>query len=251
MKVLWTLIASAALFMGVVVAAATGIGGSGGAPQTGLPLPLPGVTEATTLRDGAPVFVVRHEDGGVSVLSAVDTHLQRLVVFCPDSRTFVEPGPVSRWDEYGRYIFGPAPTGLAGYEVEVVDDELRVRSRLRPPGRAVDAVPVRGRPECYDNEGVGGLRHTATDLPPVVSVATAPQDGSFVRVTGLLHTLRDGQTRLCNAEPSKDTCPASAPRVLSAFHERSRWAWSVGSVHGTFLARGARGAFAEVAGPLQ
>ena len=251
MKQLVLALATAVLVFGATAwAAGAGVGGSGGAAAAvGLPRPAPGDVVATSLPDGAPVFVVGHADGEVSVLSAIDTHLQDLVVFCPDSRTFVEPGPVSRWDEYGRYVFGPAPGGLAPYEVQVDGDEIRTGRRLAPPAREVDPVPITEAGDCYQQEGVGGIRHTKEHLPPVIGPDRLPRDGSFVRVQGLLHIPREGPPRVCSAPPSAATCPADAPRVTSTFFEPSYLTSLTGSIRGTFLARSTLLGLEEMAGP--
>lgn len=69
----------------------------------------------------ADLFVVRHDGGGVTVVDPVSTHrpwgISYLVSWCPDSRTFVDTAHGSIFDEYGRYLAGPAPTGLRTYRV--------------------------------------------------------------------------------------------------------------------------------------
>ena len=245
------LLAAVVVFGAVALVAALGVGGRGGGPAgPALARPARGEVVAAALPDGAPVFVVGHRDGDVSVLSAIDTHLQKLAVFCPDSRTFVEPGPVSRWDEYGRYLFGPAPGGLAPYAVSLDGGTVRVGRRLPPPPRTVDPVPIAEGGDCYEHEGIGGIRHGDQDLPPLVAPDRLPGDGSFVRVTALLHIPAEGLPRLCEAEPAATTCPPGAPAAVSSFFERSMIVGSVGHVRGTFLGRSTPTGLAELAGPL-
>ncbi len=247
------LLVSAALFTVVALLAAAGVGGGANAvelrPQ--LPVPGPGGAIATVLPDGAPVFVIRHDDASVSVVSAVDTHLNNLVVWCPDSGGFVEPGPASRWDGRGRYVFGPAPTGLSAYEAELTaGGRVRVGRRLDPPARSVDATPL-ATDACVDAEGAGGISPDESLLPPVQAPEEVRGSGQFVRVRGRLSVPRDGTPRLCSIPSDGVECPTSAAEVESRFYERVGLGELVGHADGVFLARALPGRrFAEVAGPM-
>jgi hypothetical protein len=84
-----------------------------------LQVPSVGGVVAANLPDGRPVFVVHHEDGPVSVVDAFSTHVTygigKLAGWCSSSRTFEDPFHGSKWDEFGDYALGPAPTGLVTY----------------------------------------------------------------------------------------------------------------------------------------
>jgi cytochrome oxidase assembly protein ShyY1 len=88
MKVVVAVAASAAFFLTMVVA--TWQVGSDGAQAQGTKLSTPaeGQARPELLDDGSPVFVVAHRDGSVSVLSAINPHLDWLVVWFARSRVF-------------------------------------------------------------------------------------------------------------------------------------------------------------------
>ena len=121
----------------LVVAVLGGVLARTGSPTdhrapTVLPLPGPREVQPQVLGDGRPVFVVRLDDGTVSVVDAISSHdpfgLPKLLVWCPGLEGFEDTQHGSRFTAEGRYAFGPAPTGLRTYAVTV--DE-------QPPGRVV------------------------------------------------------------------------------------------------------------------
>lgn len=119
-------------------------------PDTGFSLARPpaGQARADYLADGTPVWVIGHEDGAVDVLSAFDTHvpfnLGKMLWWCPTARGLENPNHGSRWDEYGVKIGGPAPAGLASWEVNVQSSRVFLGAQRPAPPR--DA-PVLGPPE--------------------------------------------------------------------------------------------------------
>jgi hypothetical protein len=100
-------------------------------PAEGLPVPDVGDAVAAQLADGAPVFVTQPVPGEVLVLDAVDPHdprgLRKVVVFCRSSAVFEDPRYGSRFDQWGNWLGGPAPTGLARYPSESAADGSTVR----------------------------------------------------------------------------------------------------------------------------
>lgn len=226
------------------------------APTYYLTAPPPGETVATVLPDGAPVFVVRHVDAAVSVLSAIDPHLEDLAVWCEDSRGFFGPIGAAQFDEYGRYVFGPAPTGMHPYKASISDDgRVAVGRRLPPPERAVDATPIVGGRCIRTGSGAGALRHDASQLPPVTTPSSEAGEGKVVRVVGVFMVPDSGPARVCSHEQAQSRagsgCPPSAPEVASLFTRR----WSLRDLRGTstgvFIARHLPdGRLAELAGPM-
>lgn len=182
-----------------------------------LAAPAPAETVAAQLPDGTPVYLVGDEAGGVVVLSPVSTHLDHLVVWCPQARAFVEPIGASVFDERGRWAGGPAPTGLARYEARVVEERGVVRI-----GELQDPQPRWERPDrrpvdpgvCLVTEGAqDGVEVT---LPSAVSLGDL--DGSIGRrvvVQGRLHV--DGQDGAWLCPEAVEACPGQEVEVTSAW----------------------------------
>lgn len=262
MKVVVALAASVALFSVLVVA--TGQAGPGGQLEgTRLRAPADGEARPELLDDGSPVFVVAHRDGSVGVLSAINPHLDRLVVWCERSRVFTEVGPASRFDEYGRYLGGPARQGLTPFAAEIVAGEggvalVEVGERLEAPGRDVPAVQPSG-PDCGASLHGNGLREVFNDpvghdLEALYGPRQAPEDattsdGLYRRFDARV-AVADGQVVVCSPR-HEDGCPDGSRRLVSYFHdfpyppvdaERC-----VGHVDGELLARPTRSGFADAA----
>ena len=98
-----------------------------------------------------PVWVVTDDDGATTVVSAVNPHpwfgMKELVGWCPRLHAFSGFYDGSRFDRLGYYLFGPAPHGLARYEVEGRDgSRVRVGAMLpaAPRGAGPDSGPHRG-----------------------------------------------------------------------------------------------------------
>lgn len=124
-----------------IVFAAILVTGCDGPDGTVLSLPAQETVRADFV-DGRPVFVVRRDDGAVSVLDALDPHrvpefdFQPILAWCKDSRRFEDLWFGSSFDPSGDYLGGPAPTGMAPYEVvEVTEDSVVVGTRGEPPPR--------------------------------------------------------------------------------------------------------------------
>lgn len=104
---------------------------------TRLAAPAPGEVRPDYLADGSPVWVVGHDDGSVSVLSGFDTHrpynLGKVLWWCETAKAFDNPEHGSKWDEYGFKLGGPAPTGLASYDVTIAGGVLEVGAPNEPP----------------------------------------------------------------------------------------------------------------------
>ena len=119
-------------------------------PETGFSLARPpaGQARADYLADGTPVWVIGHEDGTVDVLSGFDTHvpfnLGKLLWWCPTARGLEDVSHGNRWDESGANIGGPAPAGLASWEVTVQSSRVFLGEPRPAPTRD---GPVIGPPE--------------------------------------------------------------------------------------------------------
>jgi hypothetical protein len=206
---------------------------------------------------------VGHRDGSVSVLSAINPHLDRLVVWCARSRTFTEVGPASSFDEHGRWMVGPAAQGLTPFAAEVVVDAdggavVEVGGRLPAPGREVPPVQPAG-PGCGSRleETAEGSREVSEgvghDLDAVYGPRQAPEDvsvldGRYLRLDARVAAAADGRVVVCSPRPAHG-CPDGARQVVSFLHmhplvEAGR---CVGHVDGELLARPTRSGFADAA----
>jgi hypothetical protein len=229
-------VAVGVVVLGVVVVNA--LGGSGGSSVsliTGsreLRVPAIGDAAAAFLADGRPVFVVHHEDGTVSVVDAFSTHrpfgVGPLVAWCAASRTFDDIPHGSTFDEQGRYILGPAPTGLvtfAATELGTTPPTVRVGARQLPEPRTDVGSPLSGSP-CTSSAGTLSHRISQEQITDPPSVALGGPPARWIAVAGVLVVTSDGGAKLCStsggaAEPS---CDLGAP---------------VAGVDGTGLLRGA------------
>ena len=137
-------------------------------PESGGALPVPEVGEvvAVQLADGTPVFVTQPKPGEVLVLDAVDPHLpvgqRKLLVYCGASAVFEDPRHGSRFDQWGNWLGGPAPVGLALYPSEPAADGSTVRvvgsigtAPARDAPRGEPGVPQAGT--CQFDETPSGL----------------------------------------------------------------------------------------------
>lgn len=239
MRILAAVAGVGLLFAAVTVVAELS-GGSSGSFGHRLAVPGPGEAHPAALADGEPVFVVAHEQGDVSVVSAVGSHLDVLVVWCGDAQQFVEPGGASYFDAYGRYLAGPAPVGLAPFDTTVDGEMVRVGSRRPAPPRQTSTSHGSGS-DCMASEGShGGVSHDEE----AVAVQDIPwtETGRFVTVEGFLDLSGD-TARFCAPRPVERRCAAGAPAVVQSFNAKFRpfdWVASfegTGWMEGTFIAR--------------
>lgn len=226
------LVAVALLLAGALVAAAV-LTRTATPPGTVFDLGRPGEVRATYLHDGSPVFVVHALDGATHVVSAVAPSSQGLVTWCGDTRTFVETGGTSRWDEQGRYLFGPAEAGLALHRLARNPGGATVQAgaRLRPRPVSDDPQPVSDEGRCYSTGGAGGLRHQRADMT-AQSVEGAAGD-NLARVNGDLVVKAGGDARLCSAAG----CSSRSKAVTSTFHDTLALDEYSGVARGEFLVR--------------
>jgi Rieske Fe-S protein len=187
-------------------------------PASSNVLPVPGENEtvAAFLGDGQPVFVVRHTDGTVSVVDAFSTHgpiygVSKLVGWCASSRTFDDPFHGSKFNAYGRYLVGPAPSGLARYEIERLSgDRVRVGQLLPPLPRELRPAPGFQGPLC-DGETTTLLFHTfepdAIWRSPATLVQAAPT--GWVPIRAVLVVRPGGPALLC-ARFTEGNCESGA-----------------------------------------
>lgn len=183
--------------------------------------PATGEVRADYLPDGTPVWVIGHDDGGVSVISAFDTHtplnLGKLNWWCPPADGIENPAHGSRWDEYGVKIGGPAPLGLPSWEVRVVGATVAVGQPL--PGPPL-GTPFLGDEEpdrtwCVPPAG-RVILHRFEDWPvwdsPTDAVAAAPD--TWILLDGRL-TVVGAQVRLCALTGCEDSVVATGLGIPS------------------------------------
>lgn len=134
-----------------------------------------GSTHATFV-DGHPVFVVHDEDGDVRVLDAVSPHrwdeFTKVLAWCETADGFEDLWHGSRFDRDGGYLAGPAPTGMAPYDLERRDGQVILGDRLAAPARSEPLDPGEGStpggPSCGER--------TALYLPGHPAEATVVAD---------------------------------------------------------------------------
>ena len=213
----------AGLLIGLVVAVGIVVVGANllrePEPETGFSLARPpaGQARADYLADGTPVWVIGHEDGTVDVLSGFDTHvpfnLGKLMWWCPTARGLEDVSHGNRWDEYGVKIGGPAPAGLASWEVNVQSSRVFLGAPRPAPPR--DA-PVLGPPEferdwCLPAEDPV-VFHTFDGWEfwdsPTAAIEAAPED--WILVEGeLIADREEGHDRLCGLAGCADSAVAA------------------------------------------
>jgi hypothetical protein len=189
-----------------------------------LTVPARGETAAEFLPDGHPIFVVHHEAGTVSVVDAFSSHgawgFEDLVVWCPTTRHFVEWAHEAHFDEYGVWhSAGPAPSGLATYDFEVVGRDangdpasIRVGDEQEPdPGRSASVTEPSRPPFCppEDSFVTHAIEPTAIYDSPAEAVARAPEGWIAVRGT-LLVDDQDAFVQLCK-EVTDGVCVDGVP----------------------------------------
>jgi TolB protein len=187
-----------------------------------LTAPPPGEAIAGFTESGIPFLVVRHDDGTLTAIEAVSPHLaagnvRKILGWCASSRTFDDPFHGARFDEFGRYISGPSPTGLVPLAAEIVSEDP-LKFRLGEPQPAVPREDVGERPTgalCMNtlvtplvSPGIaaGGL----TPEEVASTAPSAPMVGARWSVEGTLVVRPDGEVLLC-ASYVGGVCEAGAP----------------------------------------
>jgi nitrite reductase/ring-hydroxylating ferredoxin subunit len=127
--------------------------------QLGARSPGPGWVHASSVeelkRDGvvyvplARAYVVAADGSSILAPYARSPHLGQPIRFCESSGWFEDPIHGSKFDRLGRYAVGPAPRGLARFEVRVVGEEVWVNPTdiLTGPPRGEPTEPPSG-PFC-------------------------------------------------------------------------------------------------------
>ncbi len=197
----------------------------GPASPSTLTAPPRGEASAERLADGTPVWVVRHGDDTVSVVSATSTHapfgLQQLVGWCASSRGFEEGMNGSTWDEYGHRRGGPAPTALP------IAPSVLTGRHLQAGSLIANTAVAGQRPStsCLGNLAAGFdpgtarqhrfTRRDATTLQHVEREVADHPSGHVEFVTGAAIVVApDNSVRLCPARTSKpETVCTTGPTV--------------------------------------
>jgi nitrite reductase/ring-hydroxylating ferredoxin subunit len=152
-----------------------------------LQAPPPGEALAGFTEGGIPFLVVRHANGTLTAVEAVSPHLatsdvRKLIGWCASSRTFDNPFHGARFDESGRYVSGPSPSGLALILVEVLGEDpltFRLGDVLHPLPRASTGERPAG-PLCVDTEATPLVAPDIAEsgLTPEELAAFSPPTGS-------------------------------------------------------------------------
>jgi hypothetical protein len=183
--------------------------------------PAPGEAAAGFLEDGTPVLAVAHPDGRVTAVEAISPHqawgIKSLLGWCPSSRTFDDPFHGSKFDEYGHYLLGPAPTGLVRLGVQTVPGSPP-RIELGPPREPLPRSAGGSAPRGSFCAGPT-LEETGLLLPDVAEsrltprglVALAPPQGSRWSILAVLIAGTDVPARLCATAPGGGGCTAGSP----------------------------------------
>lgn len=267
-------LAAAAVLL--VVAAVTAVARVGGdqdrsviagstddAEVSSLPLPPAGEVRSELLADGTPVWVVRHDDGTVSVLDAVSAHrpygIGHLVAWCESKQRFDDPAYGSAYAEDGRKVAGPAPTGLDAYTTAVEGDTVVVGASKTtlgkvPPVGVLDRDRPRRGSDCFEA--------TAADPNVVVNTAephrvgTGPgfsaeealrqPTGQVVLVPDANVLIIEGRPSVLCAGPVRSSVPpqCDGPEV-SGLQTRAPETWAL--VKGDFVARVENGTLSDLA----
>lgn len=205
--------------LGAVVLVLVGIGvfavlGQRAEPSR-LEIPERGEVRPDYLADGTPVWVVGHEDGDVSVLSGFDTHrpsnVGKLLWWCVSADGFENPEHGSQYDEYGRRLGGPAPTGLPAYSTALDGDQVVIGElQPAPPYDAPHAGPDGNEREWCRDLTDERAYHTFEGWDawrsPTDAVTAAP-DG-WILLEGHL-ALAEGSVVLCALDGCGDSAVAA------------------------------------------
>lgn len=140
--------------------------------------------------------------------------VRKLLGWCASSRTFDDPFHGAKFDEYGRYVLGPSPSGLVPLSIEVVSENpLTFRLGERLPALPRDESGDRPTgPFCADVTVTPLIAPdiAASGLTPEELAASSPPSGSRWSVEATLVVPPDGGARLC-ASYVDGVCEAGAP----------------------------------------
>jgi hypothetical protein len=169
------------LLVGAAVVVGTGLLGrglsGGGAEGTVLDVPPAGQATPARLSDGTPVFVSHEPSGDVHVVEARNPHrywgLTTLVGWCPPAGTFESALDGSRFDVAGRHLIGPAPHGLATYEVTRNDRVVLVGARRDPQPRTPVGDPA-VRDWCRPHKGGDVVTHEPDGTAELLALPGEP-----------------------------------------------------------------------------
>ena len=187
-----------------------------------LPVPAVGEVIAAYLADGRPVFITHPAEGDVLVLDAMSPHAphgaNELMAFCPSSGWFEDYYHGSRFNPWGDWTSGPAPTALPAYPSELSSGGETVRvtaeveeGRDRTDERG-DGQPQQG-PTCAPNRDapVEAIVHRPPDPAPAMDGDEVPSD-RWVWATLVLGGTNDAPL-VCSTD---GTCTDDAPPVAGA-----------------------------------
>jgi hypothetical protein len=187
-----------------------------------LQAPPPGEAIAGFTESGIPFLVVRHADGTMTAVEAVSPHLatadvRKILGWCSSSRTFDDPFHGARFDELGRYLSGPSPSGLLPLSFEVVTEEpltFRLGERQSPIPRDEEGEAPAG-PLCTDLETTPLVAPGIADggLTPAELAAeppSSPKVGARWSVNATLVVRPGGDVLLC-ATYTDGACESGAP----------------------------------------
>jgi len=226
-------------------------------------LPAGGAARGDVLRDGWPVWVVRHADGSASVLSAVApphrssadalfASRSELVRWLPAARRFVAGAVV--YDEYGRVIGHASDDDCTADCPRIVDPALDERDLDRFTatvafGRMIvdELVPSRARSDTpdwvdwdRDPQVPRALAVGRDDQPPAAPLGVAAAMrlplGSYAIVAGSIVQSTSAAPRICADSPRCAACDPSSPLALGV----ARRSVSQAAIHaesGTILVR--------------
>jgi hypothetical protein len=183
-----------------------------------LQAPPPGEAIAGFTEGGVPFLVVRHEGGSLTAVEAISPYLadgsvRQLLGWCAARRTFDDPSGGAKFDEYGRYVSGPSPSGLARLDVEIVtEDPLTFRlGDLQPPLPRDEVGDRPTGPSCLEAGSTLRPGIAAGGLSPAeLAAAEPPIEGTRWSVDGTLVLSPTGEARLCDGY-ADGVCSDGAP----------------------------------------
>lgn len=177
-----------------------------------------------------PVWVVTDEDGDTTVVDAVNPHrwlgMKELVGWCEPLDAFSAFYDGSRFDRQGHYRFGPAPHGLAAYEVKGRDgDQVQVGAALPPPPRGAGSgrePEVTG--DCWIDPGTTTVGDGDVERPGDVIEALYHDEFPASRAIyeGAIVIGQGVPSLFCRELVSEapPRCGADAPEVIDAFSDQ-------------------------------